>query len=102
MLKEEVDWINTYIKKEFDSTKKLLIDTPEKHVYKLFKISNVFDQFGDPKNYPQFIFNSQLAKGNICSATIDMWALYMVFECYMVYCIENNYKHYSPDGKFFR
>ena len=100
VLKEEKDWINTYIKKEFDSTKKLLIDTPEKHVYKLFKISNVFDPFGDPKNYPQFIFNSQLAKGNIGPATIDMWALYMVFECYMAYCTENNYKHYSPDGKF--
>lgn len=100
VLKEEDDWINTYIKKEYNSTKKLLIDTPEKHVYKLFKVSNVFDPKGDPKNYPQYIFNAQLAKGNIGPATIDMWALYMVFECYMAYCQENDFKHYSKDGKF--
>lgn len=99
-MKEEVDWINTYIKKEFDSTKKLLIDTPEQHVYKLFKVSNVFDPLGDPKNYPQYLFNAQLAKGNIGPATIDMWALYMVFECYMAYCQENDFNHYSHDGKY--
>ena len=29
-----------------------------------------------------------------------MWALYMVFECYMAYCQQNDFKHYSPDGKF--
>lgn len=100
VLKEERDWVNTYIKKEFNSTKKLHIDNPEKHVYKLFKISNVFDPLGDQRNYPQYLFNSQLAKGNIGPATIDMWALYMVFECYIAYCQQNDFNHYSKEGKF--
>ena len=100
VLKEEQDWVNTYIEKEFNSTKKLHIDNPEKHVYKLFKVSNVFDPKGDNRNYPQYLFNAQLAKGNIGPATIDMWALYMVFECYMAYCEQNDFNHYSKEGKF--
>ena len=100
VLAEERNWVDTYIKKEYNSTKKLQIDNPEKHVYKLFKISNVFDPLGDQRNYPQYLFNSQLAKGNIGPATIDMWALYMVFECYIAYCKQNDFKHYSKEGKY--
>ena len=65
VLSEEVNWIDMYVKKEFNSTAKLQIDNPEKHVYKLFKISNEFDQQGSSKTYPHYIFNSMIAKGNI-------------------------------------
>lgn len=96
----EQNWIDKYIDKEFKSTLKLHIDNPKQHVYKLFKISNVFDPLGDPKNYPQFLFNATIAKGNIGPATIDIWALSAIFETYMAYCAENNFSHFASNGKF--
>lgn len=100
VLPEEQAWIDAYIQKEYDSTKKLHIDNPEKHVYKLFKVSCQFDKTGtgNTSNYPQFLFNAMIAKGNIGPATIDMWALYTIFECYQAYCQQNNWEH-IVDGK---
>lgn len=85
VLPDELNWINTYIAKEYGSTAKLHIDNPEKHVYKLFRISMQFDPKGNTKTYPHYLFNAQIAKGNIGPATIDMWALYMIIETYMAY-----------------
>lgn len=99
VLQDELNWINNYIRKEFSSTDKLHIDNPEKHKYKLFKINSKFDVDGDPKNYPQYLFNAQIAKGNIGPATIDMWALYMVIECYMAYCQEHNFTNVRKGKK---
>ncbi len=100
VLPEEQEWISNYIEKEYTSTKKLHINNPEAHVYKLYKISCQFDNTGkgNPSNYPQFLFNAMIAKGNIGPATIDMWALYSIFECYQAYCKEYDYR-YIVNGK---
>ena len=39
-----------------------------------------------------------IAKSNIGPATIDMWALYSIFECYQAYCKEYDYS-YIVNGK---
>lgn len=65
VVQDERDWINNYIKKEYGTNKKLLLDTPEQHVYKLYVCSNSYGVKGMTSTYPHFLFNSQLAKGNI-------------------------------------
>lgn len=96
----EQNWVTTYIQGEYEATKKLHIDHPEKHVYKLYKTSCQFDVTGkgNVDNYPQYLFNSKVSKGNIGNATIDMWALYSIFECYQAYCKEHNYQ-FIKNGK---
>lgn len=93
VVQDEINWINKYIKKEYGTNDKLLLDTPEKHVYKLYTCSNTYNVKGITNTYPHFLFNAQLAKGNIGPATIDIWALDTIFQVYMEYCRLHDYKH---------
>lgn len=98
MLEAEQKWNEDYWLDEYKTDLDLKIN--EKHIYQLYEISNVFDKSGTLyKNYPQFLLNSSIAKGNIGSATIDIWALKGVLQWYQAYGIKNNWNRIDENGE---
>lgn len=98
MLEAEQKWNEDYWLDEYETDLDLKIDG--KHVYELYEISNVFDKSGKLyKNYPQFLLNSSIAKGNIGSATIDIWALKGVLQWYKAYGEAHNWNRVDENGE---
>lgn len=98
MLEAEQKWNEDYWLDEYETDLDLKIN--EKHVYQLYEISNVFDKSGKLyKNYPQFVLNSSIAKGNIGSATIDIWALKGVLQWYKAYGVAHNWNRIDENGE---
>lgn len=87
VLKEELEWNNSYRLSELSSDEGLF----KHHVYKLHYISN--------EQYKKFLLNASVAKGAIGSATLDSWVWSMMLECYRSYYQENNGVYYKGDSK---
>lgn len=95
---QELEWLANYAKGEYKSDLKLKIDG--KHIYQLYTISNKFDITGNKAfNYPQFLLNSTIAKGNIGSATIDCWIIKLLFQCYNAMFDKNKGRILDANGK---
>lgn len=91
VLEEETLWHEKYVQSELETDLDLKLGS--KHQYKLHKVSSVFgyeENGGAVTNYPQYLLNASVAKGNIGPATIDIWALTAVLQTYKAYCIANN------------
>lgn len=98
MLEDEAKWNEEYWRDELKTDEDLQIDTG--HKYELFTISNIFDSTGAAnKNYPQFLLNACVAKGNIGPATIDIWALKAVLQWYKEYSERNGFKFVDAKGE---
>lgn len=98
MLEDEAKWNEAYWRDELETDLDLKLG--QKHIYELFTISNVFDFTGKVhKNYPQFLLNACVAKGNIGPATIDIWALKAVLQWYRAYSERTNFQFLNNKGE---
>lgn len=91
----EKKWIVSYIQGEYETTYDLDLTKPS--IFRIHKLySNATNALGvveDRKNYSQILLNSSVAKGNIGPATLDIWALTIILECYQAYWKKNNGKY---------
>lgn len=92
---DEIKWINEYIEGEYETTFDLDLTKPS--VYRLYiTYKSAINSKGEvvhKKFYCQFLLNSSIAKKNIGSATLDIWALTIILQCYQQYCKINNFKY---------
>lgn len=91
-------WLANYAKKEYSSDKKLKIN--EGHKYQIHTISCKFDPTGAKDfNYPQFLLNACIAKGNIGGSTIDCWLIKLLMQVYTARFNQSKGRLYDQDGK---
>ena len=94
----ERTWLADYAQGEYESDKKLKIN--ERHKYQIHTINCQFDPTGvKDKNYPQFLLNSTVAKGNIGGATIDCWLIKLLMQVYTARFNQTKGRLYDQDGK---
>ena len=94
----ERTWLTNYAKKEYSSDKKLKIN--EGHKYQIHTISCKFDPTGVKDfNYPQFLLNACIAKGNIGGSTIDCWLIKLLMQVYTTRFNQSKGRLYDQDGK---
>jgi hypothetical protein len=92
----EDKWISDYIDGELENSDRLKLGGI--HTYKIHRTAMFDPDIKNVKTYPNFLLNASIAKGNIGSATLDIWALTTILQCYKAYTEKNNYA-YSKDGK---
>lgn len=93
---DERKWIKDYIDGEYESDLKLKLGG--KHIYQLYQTVTFDTNIKNLKTYSFYLLNASVAKGNIGGATLDIWALTTILQCYQAYCEANNFT-YSKNGK---